>query len=141
MGLARSGKHSDVLTANDPKRSQVVAALGQPDAVCASHSQGHCWRELYAVSGKYPNNPLSIDYANFDLSTLFIGEVVLTPVELVRSAYKSVTSGSFGVVYCGGGKDESDPLLMDYETYASSQLDGAASEPCAERETWDEGIP
>src|SRR5262249_27556299 len=124
----------------NPPRSQIVAALGKPDAVCESHSHGHCWRELYVVSGKYPNPKLAVDYADTDLATLGVAEVVLFPAELLRSAYKSMSTGTLGVVYCTLGTGP-EPFLSECETFLSSHVDGAASEQCKVPEDWAEGLP
>jgi len=125
--LADTGRHSGVLSAG-VSQDRVVAALGPPDAVCERY--GVCWRELYAVVGKYPNRELQREYGDFDILTLFVGEAVLTPIELVRSAYKTVTPGTLEVVYCTIPPERNEPTVATYETLSPSKLDGAESELC-----------
>jgi hypothetical protein len=137
LGLAQLGRHRALL--QHGSHVEIVAALGPPAKVCKEAGlpfgekpdpcrRSGCSIEIYRVFGKYPDDELSDQWGSVDAQTLFVGEVVQTPVELVRTTYKSVTHGLLKVVYCG---DMDAPGSVRTGTYTTTDVDALATGVCA----------
>jgi len=104
--LAQGGKHSDVLKAGTP-RQDVIAKLGSAKSTKNSidsvgDDKTPCVVDSYIVTGKIPDRNLATKYMDMNVMTFGAGEIILFPLELIRSVISSFSTKEkeVSVMYC-----------------------------------------